>query len=209
MDTKKIAGVKETSARHFDRLANNYASSYAGKHSKTLYNGVLEKILIFPHQAILDVGCGTGNLLSMVPRETGTKLYGIDLSPEMVKLARAKLGPEVELKTGDSEHLPWAAGFFDLVYSTDSFHHYPQPERVLQEMKRVLKQNGHLIIGDAWAPAPFRQVANFSFRFGKGGDYKLYSSREMVEMLTRVGFTGVDWQQRSFSSCVVTAQSEP
>ncbi|HUW63384.1 MAG TPA: class I SAM-dependent methyltransferase [Spirochaetia bacterium] len=204
----KVVSSKEQSARTFNRLANSYDTTYYGKHSGNLHNVVLQKIRIFPHNTILDVGCGTGSLLSKIPQGNDTKLYGIDLSPAMIKVARDKLDRDVELKAGDSEHLPWTDASFDIVCSSDSFHHYPQPEKVLREMKRVLKLNGHIVIGDLWYPSPLRQIANLLCRFSNTGDVGLYSNREMVGMLSVLGFTKINWQRISFSSFVVTAKSE-
>jgi len=172
---KDVIQAKEKSREHFDGVAGHYDASYAGKHSRTMYEGVLQNISMFPHNTILDVGCGTGNLLSTIPRETATRLYGVDLSPEMVRLAGQKLGPDAEIKVGDSEDLPWPVSSFDIVCCTDSFHHYPRPEKVLQEMKRVLKPGGHLIIGDPWAPVPFRQTANVKALAGRSRRLPLVS----------------------------------
>ncbi len=69
-----------------------------------------------------------------------------------------------------------------------------------------IKQNGHLIIGDPWAPSPFRQIANFSFRFGKDGGHKIYSSREMATMLNKIGFNSIGWQRAGFAF-ILTAES--
>ena len=50
------------------------------------------------------------------------ELYGIDLSEKMLSVAEGKLSSKVQLVLGDSEHLPFADNFFDVVYCNDSFH---------------------------------------------------------------------------------------
>jgi ubiquinone/menaquinone biosynthesis C-methylase UbiE len=178
---------KQRSRARFDEMAENYGARLAGKHAATLYPGVVKGIKELNPSSLLDVGCGNGNLLSLLNDGIRT-LAGADLSPEMIKHAKAKLGERVDLKLADSESLPWDSGAFDAVTCTDSFHHYPSPEKVLQEMRRVLKPAGHIVIADPWAPQPFRWVLNFMFKFGKSGDVKLYSMEEWKLIMAAGGF---------------------
>ena len=90
--------------------------------------------------------------------------YPASISPGMVEKSRELLGERADLRVGDSEHLPWNDESFDIVTCIASFHHYPNPEPVLREMKRVLKHGGSLIIADPWAPNPWRSLANFIAR---------------------------------------------
>jgi ubiquinone/menaquinone biosynthesis C-methylase UbiE len=106
----------------------------------------------------------------------------------MIKQAKATLGGKVDLKVADSETLPWESGTFDAITCTDSFHHYPSPEKVLQGMRRVLKPNGHLVIADPWVPQPFRWTLNLLFTLGKSGDVKLYSMKEWKLLMEASGF---------------------
>ena len=70
----------------------------------------------------------------------------------MIESAQKKLGEKVILEVGDAEKLPYAENQFDIVICNASFHHYPNPDRVLSEIKRVLKIEGILILGDPTAP---------------------------------------------------------
>ena len=53
----------------------------------------------------------------------------------MIEMAKKNLGNSAELKVGDSEYMPWKDNFFDVIVCNASFHHYPNPEKVLSEMK--------------------------------------------------------------------------
>lgn len=207
MDMDRVSDYKDKSLRSFNRLAKHYDSSFIGRQAHGGYSPVLDRLSAFPYRAVLDVGCGTGAVLSMVPRKPGVRLSGVDLAPEMIKVARARLGPDVELKVGDSEHLPWPDGSFDAVLCTFSFHHYPQPQKVLSEMNRVLRSGGHVIIVDPWAPAPFRQIANLILRlgFGADGDVRVYSREEMITLMGKAGFTGVDWRTVGLGTWIASA----
>jgi ubiquinone/menaquinone biosynthesis C-methylase UbiE len=98
---------------------------------------------------ILDVGCGTGAHLELYQRY-GCNLYGIDLSPSMLEVARARLGESARLELGDATNMPYENEKFDLIISMLSLHEMPQQTRsgVITEMKRVLKDDGHILLID-------------------------------------------------------------
>jgi ubiquinone/menaquinone biosynthesis C-methylase UbiE len=103
----------------------------------------------------LDVACGPGAfVLAIAPRVRFAR--GIDLTPELLRRARAFQVERGILNAafvcGDAEQLPFPDGAFDLVSCQCSFHHMPKPQRVLQEMVRVAKPEGRLVIIDPLAP---------------------------------------------------------
>lgn len=72
-------------------------------------------------EAVLDVGCGTGQLLSSLGRQyPASRLYGLDLAYNMTRCAAQRLGPGVKLVNGDAGHLPFREDAFDLVVSTST-----------------------------------------------------------------------------------------
>lgn len=196
---------KEKAKVNFDRQAKDYDTdrNSNGRMSRTAYGPILERLGGIKYGSILDVGCGTGELLSL----TGSRASkaGIDISPEMIAVARKKLGSAADLKEGDSASLPWAGESFDVVMSNFSFHHYTDPSAVAGEMMRVLKGGGSLIIGDCWAPTPARQLLNVLMKFGDEGDHHLYSRGEICGLLEKSGFQHVDWARVDKNAFVVTA----
>ena len=66
----------------------------------------------------------------------------------ILKIARDKSGEKADLRVGDSENLPFDDDTFDMITCTDSFHHYPNSENVLAEIRRVLRPQGRLLIAD-------------------------------------------------------------
>lgn len=66
-------------------------------------------------------------------------LWGLDLSPEMIRRAKEKQIPHADFCVGDAEFLPYPDQSFDVVLCMQSFHHYPNPEGVLEEVYRVLR----------------------------------------------------------------------
>ena len=115
---------------------------------------------VFPPQqnlSILDVGCGTGAQLAMY-NKPGCTLFGVDLSPVMLTIARRKLGETVELRLEDASKLTFADGTFDLVTVVLILHEIPAGLRsaALRECKRVVKADGRIMLMDHhYGPHPF------------------------------------------------------
>jgi len=205
---KKSNDYKEESREKFNKQAAKFDSGYGGKHSRELYDNVLHKLSQFSFNNILDVGCGTGNLLSLISSKYKVQLYGIDLSPNMLEIARNKLDGNADLRVGDSENLPFENESFDIVTCTDSFHHYPHPENVLEEIKRVIKPKGRILISDPYAPTPFRQLVNIYMHFSKSGDVKIYSEAEIRKLLENIGFKSIEWKQVAGKNAFIVTASK-
>lgn len=97
----------------------------------------------------LEVAIGTG--LNLPHYATNIRLTGLDLSPEMLAIARSRamdLRRPVELEEGDAQELPFADETFDTVVCTYSLCNVPDEARTISEMKRVLKHGGLLILVD-------------------------------------------------------------
>ncbi len=128
-----VRDFKDESLRHFNNIAGHYDSHRYGKLTARVHQAVLRVVNDFRPASLLDVGCGNGSFLSLVQTDN-RMLAGADLSPEMIKFAKQRLGETVDLRVSDSEHLPWEAETFDCLTCNFSFHHYPNPQAVLQEM---------------------------------------------------------------------------
>jgi len=107
---------------------------------------------------ILDVGCGTGTHLELY-RRYQCNLYGIDLSPSMLEVARARLGDSAQLDPGDATNMPYEDHKFDLIISMLSLHEMAEQTRsgVLSEMRRVLKDGGRILLVD-FHPGPYQPL---------------------------------------------------
>ena len=139
--------IKENSKASFNQQAATYDKDIKGQHARSLYPYLLEKLFHIPFQSALDLGCGTGEMLKLILQKDNHKdLCGIDLSEEMLAVAKSKLLEQVQLFLGDSESLPFLDNSFDVVYCNDSFHHYPAPQDVLREVHRVLKPGGMVLV---------------------------------------------------------------
>ncbi|MCJ7575129.1 MAG: methyltransferase domain-containing protein [Dehalococcoidia bacterium] len=138
------------------------------------YNATVAKVLRKPETkiandivaktgkgTILDLGSGTGYLsIEIAKRSTGLQVYGIDLSRQMVKIARrhAKGVDNAQFVYGNAAKLPFKDKSIDLVVSTGALHHWRAPRLVFDECYRVLKTGAEAWIYDG-CPEVFRDKA--------------------------------------------------
>jgi ubiquinone/menaquinone biosynthesis C-methylase UbiE len=199
---------KELSKKHFDKLATNYGRSRDGRFCRSMYTGVIEKISRYSFMSLIDSGCGTGEMLSLlVKKYPDMQAFGIDFSENMISKASLLLGPNVQLLVGDVDKMPWPDNFFDLLTCNASFHHYPQPLKALSEVQRILKPNGRLIIADPWWPDTIRLLINNYLKspLNTSGDVKIYSEQEMYQLLSESGFQSIEWELMSGTYFIATA----
>jgi ubiquinone/menaquinone biosynthesis C-methylase UbiE len=83
-------------------------------------------------------------------------VVGCDFSRGMLAQARAR-SEALALARGDAQHLPFAAGAFDAVVSTEAFHWFPDPEAALAGFRRVLAPGGRLLV--AFVNPPFEALS--------------------------------------------------
>ena len=172
---------KEKTKEHFNETAGDYNNSSDGKFVEGMYDVLVEEIEKSESGKILDVGCGNGNLFTLLPKNK-YELYGVDFSQNMIIEAKSKCR-NATFSVADAEMLPFDDDSFDIVVCNASFHHYIHPDRVLEEMHRVLKDGGKLLIGDPYIPTGIRGVMNVMLRFSHSGDYHIYGFEEMENLL--------------------------
>jgi len=150
---------------------------------------------------VLDVGCGTGEFGARLAAR-GWEVWALDLCQPMVVQARAKaagLGGGALVTVGDSEHLPFEPGSFDVITCANSFHHYPHQAKVLEGMFRVLRPGGRLLLLDGW-PDQFigRIVYDLIITNVEGGSVWHRESQDVRALFENAGFRQVT-QKRTYS----------
>lgn len=194
---------KEKSIKAFNKHAKDYDTTTFGEHARMLYPAMLEVITHSLGDIVLDVGCGTGALLKQVYDEDHSrKLYGLDISKEMISISKERLQDKAIIKLGDSESLPFKDNYFDIVYCNDSFHHYPNPDKMLAETYRVLRYGGKCIIGECYLPFIVRNIMNITMKYNQEGDVKMYSKKELEKLLGKY-FHAIEWIKIGGKACII------
>lgn len=137
---------KKEIARRYDSSAEIYDNRYKDIQDKK-YREIFSRVTIRGTKTILDVGCGTGTFLNIISEtETkGTKLVGIDLSTEMIKIAHEKY-PDIDFIVADSDALPIRDLSFSKIFSVTHLQNLPHPKQTLHEMIRISMKDTLIVI---------------------------------------------------------------
>ena len=122
---------------------------------RLLRKKVISKLKDFnPKGTLVDIGCGSGNLIIQIAESfPDLNLIGIDIASEILEFAKKRaldrsLGKRIEFKIGNVEKLPFSNESIDFIISTFSLHHWVNPLKGFNEIHRVLKRDGTLLIFD-------------------------------------------------------------
>ena len=182
----------------FDKWSKSYDKPLFQFWMKRFHKLVLNELKLNKSIKILDISCGTGQLLNKL--KWRAKLYGVDISQEMLRVAKRRLGDSAILQKGDVHNLPFKDNTFDYVISTEAFHHYGDQIKALREMNRIVKNKGKVIISDINFLS--RQIHWLFERF-EPGCVKVNTKREMRELFERAELKPVR-QKRNFLFALMT-----
>ena len=167
-------GKKEQVTQMFDNISENYDSL-----NRVISLGIdvkwRKKVVKIvgknnPKQ-ILDIATGTGDLALMMAALNPDRIVGLDISAGMLevgkqKIAKAKLSDKIEMIVGDSEEMPFDDNTFDAITVSFGVRNFAHLNKGIQEIARVLKPTGVLVILETSNPT------KFPFKQG----YKLYTN---------------------------------
>lgn len=121
---------------------------YVGRWSRLVAKEFIPWLAIPENREWLDVGCGTGALSQTILKLTNPKkVKGIDRSEDYVNTARSRVHlSNAEFDTGDAQSLPVESNIYDAAVSGLVLNFIPQPNQMIAEMKRAVKQNGTVAV---------------------------------------------------------------
>lgn len=183
-DTNAVLEEYGKLAPHYDRRWSFYIEA-------TLRE-TLSRLELQPGESLLDVGCGTGLLLEALSDSVpDAKLSGADPSPEMLEVARKRLGEVALLEQSHAESLPFSNQSFDVVVSTNAFHYFRDPMVALEEMARVLRPNGRLVLTDWCDDYVACWLCDLWLRVFDRAHFQTYGEKQCRRLVEQAGFTGV------------------
>jgi len=157
--------VTQVERETWNRAAATYIDSSAEltKHAVPI---LLDACRLTPGSRALDVACGPGHITNLMV-QTGASVIGVDLAPEMIKLARQRY-PMLTFQEAHVEQLPFDADTFDAVLVNFAIHHFARPEMACAEIRRVLKLGGRFVFA-----APIKQYGFGAFIEGINAHHTL------------------------------------
>jgi demethylmenaquinone methyltransferase/2-methoxy-6-polyprenyl-1,4-benzoquinol methylase len=157
----------------FDQISHRYdfLNHFLSLGIDKLWRKKAVKILrSFNPDTVLDVATGTADF-AIAALDSGAKeIVGIDISEGMLNVGREKVkkyNGRIRLERGDSEHIQFNDQTFDAIIVAFGVRNFEHLQKGLEEMRRVLKPGGHLIVLEFSKPSafPVKQVYNFYFKY--------------------------------------------
>jgi ubiquinone/menaquinone biosynthesis C-methylase UbiE len=151
----------------------------------------LEQLSIKAEDRVLEVGFGGGDLLEQILSTSPCRyVAGVDLSIDMVKVARRRLRRHIrdgkaEVRQGNIEALPFGDGEFTKLCSVNTLYFWRDPSRALSECRRALVKGGRILLC-------FNSKEDLALWRGHRYGFRLYELAEVEELLKNAGFTAIE-----------------
>ena len=202
----------------FNRWADAGEGEKMERHHLDITEKTMRLMALRPGERVLDLGCGSGWATRLLARMVGDgpegfgQVVGVDVSDEMIRQARAasKDFENVLYVWGSAQQIPWEENYFDKVLSVESFYYYPDQDRALMELFRVMAPRGRLfILINLYRDNPYSLQWVDKLKV----PVEVRSEAEYIELLTKHAFENVealripddtptpdDYQTKSFRS---------
>ena len=227
---------EERKGEQVERMFDNIAPTY-DKLNHTLSLGIdrfwrnraMDSLKPFAPQRILDIATGTGDFALLAARRLEPScIIGADISEEMMEIARRKVNQVgrdkcISFQREDCMHMSFEADTFDAVTVAYGARNFESLDKGLQEILRVLKPGGHLLMLELGTPvkAPMKQLfwlySHFMIPFLGwlfSRDVKAYryltdsvqafpQGEVMEDIIRRAGYSEVSWRRFTFGICTM------
>jgi ubiquinone/menaquinone biosynthesis C-methylase UbiE len=169
----KDLGIDGRSARWYDDNTKRYRleemKQYAKETASQLQDG----------NSVLEVAPGPGYLSIELAKLGNYKVVGMDISQDLITIAKrnakdAGVEGKVEFRQGNVADIPFPNDNFDFIICTAAFKNFKEPVRALNEMYRVLKENGTALIIDMNGNTPHGEIDSYVSKMSKTGLNKLF-----------------------------------
>jgi len=187
-----VADSREQARQRFDNWSTTYQDGYMWRHYFSPIHDIIQAhVLGTRGSAVLDVACGTGDMLRRFSRDGAAMLAGVDESEGMLSIARELSAgyDKISYAEASAESLPFGDASFDVVTSCVAFHHFPDPEGAIAEMYRVMRPGGRLFLCDLRGGGLLGRIM---LLYGKNkGDMRYFTEDSMKAMCTGAGFVEI------------------
>lgn len=201
--TKKIQ-------KEYSELAHKYDDHWHD-YLEATHKHALEMLDPEKSDRILDASAGTGLLAGMIRRKVPCELSLIDISGEMLSVARNRFTDDsrIHIRKMDVHALDFPDAYFSKIVCLNAFHFYAYPEKVLSEFHRVLKKSGKLVMV-AWCRDPWHfRLFDAAMRITQRPYVRSHTSGELQNLLEKSEFTVAKsqrWSHRLWSLINIVAE---
>lgn len=137
---------------------------------------------------VLDIACGTG-IVTCEFAKYAQNVVGLDITKNMitqaVKIQNEKKLTNIKFDLGNVENLPYESDSFDIVFTRYSFHHFLNTQKVFDEMIRVCKPNGKIIVVDVSLKKEYAQAYNYMEKLRDPSHTKALTFEEFDKLFSR------------------------
>ena len=199
-----MANQSPTPDENLQQEFNRWAEKGEGEKMQQHHLDITEKTIrlmdLRPGERVLDLGCGSGWATRMLARlvaegpEGFGQVVGIDISDEMIRQARteSKNFENILYVWGSAQQIPWEENFFDKMLSVESFYYYPDQDRALAELFRVMAPRGRMfILINLYSNNPYSLQWVDKLKV----PVHVRSSAEYIELLKKHAFENVEARQ--------------
>ena len=170
----------------FGNRANIYDNGFEGRFLNKFYKMLIEFIDISSDEALLDVACGTGELLHRLNEIKEINGYGIDNDEKMVNMAKTKC-PTLNIGMAGCDNIPFQDKTFDVITVCMAYHHFENRYGFETETARLLKKDGKLYIADLRLPTAIQKSCNAILKHFNIVAY-FFTVEEIIENFSKLGF---------------------
>lgn len=180
---KQYLTTDETSAKYFNRTTRGITQQFVGN--------LLSELKSLKPETILDVGCGTGYITSIMSNELDSTVIGCGMDTNRISFARGNFGQEVII--ADITQLPFRDNSFDVVVASEIIEHIHCTEAALTEIERVARKNVVITVPNE----PYFRIANFLrgknvTRFGNPPDHVNHYNKMSLKQVLEAHFHNVE-----------------
>jgi len=191
MEENKLLEINEA---NWDKWASSMDSNgMRYKYLRKCQRGVISLLDLKENLTVLDIGCGTGWALGQIAKMVNSNgsFYGVDISTQMIERAKEKFADNKQFHfvKSNAESIPFDNDLFNIIICSNSFHHYLNPNKALEEMYRLLKIGGKAFILDPTADSLIMKIIDNLTNIFDHSHVKLYSSKEFEKLILDSGLS--------------------
>jgi ubiquinone/menaquinone biosynthesis C-methylase UbiE len=200
MTQNKSQSPEHRLQQEFNRWADDGEGAKMERHHLDITEKTMRRMDLRLGERVLDLGCGSGWATRLLARMVGKgpqgsrQVVGVDISDEMVRQAQdsSKEFDNATFVVGSAAQIPWEENFFDKVLSVESFYYYPDQDRALNELFRVMAPHGRLfILINLYQDNPYSLQWVPKLKV----PVHIHSAAEYVDLLKKHAFENVEYAQ--------------